>query len=254
MQTDLLSAPAERSASSSAPETRLTRRSLFPSIAAAMTVGAASGTAGAAASPHPDAELLALFDEWQKQAKSCDAATQLEIEAEDRCVWPEPPEAIFARPGDRGLLLMDPPIRRGRGWWFPETQYLREAFSNCDLGQRIFQDRRNRANEIVAACDKWEEARARAAHESGFADVEAEAARLYGANNVLRERILEARASTLDGLLAKARVVRWCYTGTHEHFLEQIADDIEERGAGDHGISLSIVRDLICMNPRVDYA
>jgi hypothetical protein len=239
----------------------LQRRTLLGRLALA-PVAIVAGIPCSANATHLDAELLNLVAEWQKLSALCDAATKIESDAEARCVWPDEPEAIFAREGDSRLFWSRTPSRRydNREWWLPQIDFFRnhklihEGWSHPDARNPEFEARKRRADEIVAAYDERKAERRRIGKESGFTDAAANARELHKVNCELQACILEARATTMDGLLAKATVVRWCYAGTHEHFLEEIGDDIGEHGVSDHGTSLSIIRDLICMNPAVDHA
>jgi hypothetical protein len=185
-------------------QTKSSRRALLGGLMAAPVALVAVGAAPRA-EQHPDGELLALVDEWRRQAAACDAANKIEIEAEDRCVWPDPPEPLFAREGDSRLFWSRLPslrhdVRRDdREWWGPQIDFfrshrlIREGARHPGARDPNFGARKTRAAAIVTAYDEWHVEQQRVAKESGYADAEANARVLYEANTNLRARILEPK-------------------------------------------------------------
>jgi hypothetical protein len=245
MQTNLPSAPAERGvARSGAPETRLTRRSLFPPIAAAVALGAVGGPVNAApyAGPHPDAELLALGARWLENVVVLDplveAALDLEEEYEER--RPNAPEAAFYRDGDEDLIPFSS-FRRadGRCWYANVRERLRKHQADSDAGKA-------RVDEILAAFDEWDRSSEAAREAYGLTAARAAYQPHVALNNDLRARIAGLPARTFEGLLVKARVVRWVYNGEQE-LEELLADAIDEKGGvigGPEPMDVSLLLDL----------
>jgi hypothetical protein len=245
MQTNLPSAPAERGADpSSAPETRLSRRSLFPPIAAALALGAAGVPAGAAAAgQHPDAELLALGARWLENVVVLDrlvnAALDLEEEYEER--HPDAPAAAFYRDGDEELIPFSSFQRAdGRCWYASVREQLRTYHAHSDAEEA-------RVNEILGAFDEWDRSCAAARDTFGLAAACAAYQPHVALNNELRKCIATIPAQRLEGLLVKARVVRWVYNGEQE-LEELLTDAIDGKGGvvgGPEPMDVSVLLDLV---------
>ena len=99
------------------------------------------------------------------------------------------------------------------------------------------EDRQRRAEEVIAACDRYNAEVAGLEKALGYDTARDAADEAYNLAFDLEEKILGLAAKTVDGFSAKARIVRSYYDrGLTEEALEE-----EERHIA---IALSIVRDL----------
>lgn len=190
----------------------------------ALLGGLAVAPLAAQAEPaHPDAALLAL-EERRAAAEVLyrDAADR--ADALDGVGVPEAPEALNFRASDHrlGLSMFASPCGSGGMWFYGACREM--DFSDADEGRclRYRQDllrRRQPAGidpdptqvriaEIIAACDAWMEAVAKAQRDSGFTALFALAKKLGHDLKIIEEEIEKMAPLTLDGLAVKARILQ----------------------------------------------
>jgi len=200
--------------------------------------------AEALAAHHPDAELIGLAAEYENAMRTREAHSAVLLAAEQAYRAPEEPAELFARSGDP---ISFRPCRRHDGrWWYrnqvaefravPRT-YCGVVY-NGEIVRRPDPIAQQRADEIVAAFDRWDSACNQAKLDSGLEALDEEDGRLYDRMWVLHDQIVEARPETLAGVQAKARASLL----RHHRFESQ------DECCSDTELALSIVRDILRLN------
>jgi hypothetical protein len=211
------------------------------------TVPALGGAMPAAG--HPDAALLALARRWRKTAVAAGATGAALSLASDRAVFPEPPEALFARRDDHALLHMAEPDFRGRRWYYTVAEGFGPNAKPPLAIWRYGDDRpeiiaiRARALEVIEAAASWDRAKAEVREAIGLGAAEEADNRAHARNRRLRARILGMPATTLDGVLVKAEVCAWCLGGVDGLF-RQIEDESAAAGPTGEAFAFSLALDL----------
>jgi hypothetical protein len=175
---------------------------------------AASSTLQAAealGSNHADAEIIATASEFETLELSFPAIYAACEAAENAHPGPDAPEAIFMRRGDPKSLGAKE--RHDKRWWYygaidrlrtrPMARRARtddgEIIDVPDLAAQ------KRADEIVAAFDRWQAACERDKIATGRAEVEASCRRAVTKFHELHAALVAARPATLAGVKAKAQ-------------------------------------------------
>jgi hypothetical protein len=197
-------------------------------------------------SPHPDAEVFVL-------AKRCIAADRVRNEAaealekaEERCLGCANPPVIVRTERDRQLGLFvgnrvgtaygreDIPALRAlvRAHSILDNSSSKEATGVWELASRVLEALRDLKEEEV-----------REGVESGLADAKRRRATADDAYDSLAERLLNTPAKTIEGVLAKARVMQ------HVSDAVDIGAALQRRmrrmGPDDEAFATSLARDLI---------
>jgi len=244
--------------------TLVSRRHFLRAGTAAVAISATAAPVAVAAS-HPDAELLALGRQWEESAAALDANRTAFDAAEERIEQIEilEPEELFQQPQDFSLGLIDAHTRHdGRRWYVYDRiddlrtkPRMKQDWSQVTKGPKGEQfcawvpdpKAQARADEIVAAYDRWQAALAKAEEDSGLAAAEAEHRRLETINSDLRERIALMPARTIEGLAVKARIYAWFLDGM-DQIESEFERQVETNGPTDETIMLAMVRDLLRLN------
>lgn len=211
--------------------------------ASQMTLSAAEALATA----HPDAELISLAAEFETNEMECEPLCIAVGDAEEKYPGPEAPEAMFVRHGDPRSLKS---CKRGDGrWWYRGAiDDLRAAprmrNARTEDGETIIvpdAKAQARAEEILAAFDRWKEACERDRVATGRADLEAALDRLSARFHIIMERAGRTEAKTLEGVTAKAKVA-----ALRLSYLEEEAEIPKDRT-----LLASIIRDLVRLAGKV---
>ncbi|KLK90294.1 hypothetical protein AA309_26550 [Microvirga vignae] len=245
---------------SQATHTHITRRSILAGLGAAIPATAVAA-APVFAAQHPDAELLALGCQWDESAAAIDAVRKAFDIAEERFgeIEIEEPEELFQQPQDMSLGFAGAHERHdGRRWYVCRIDELRtkprlkqdwSRITKAPNGEHFCvyvadPKAQARADEIVAAYDRWQANIARAEDTSGLTAAKAEDERLQKINRDLCEQILSTPARTVEGLAVKARIYAW-FTGGADEVEKDLTSHLETDGPGDQTAMLAIVRDLL---------
>jgi hypothetical protein len=232
----------------------LSRRALFPSIGAVVTVAAfgVSDRATGATTVNVDSEasdgaLLALGHEWQASAEDCDRLDAVFDRIADSFVYPEPPEAVFRQRADWHSFFGRYGHRHRTGrWWYGYSEaikHLREmsCMVTDDVRERVNERKMARRDEIVNAYDAWQ-AQTKAAEDAcGLTEASRAMNAAHDLNRQLRRRIVETPAKTLEGALLKLAVARWC----NRDFDELLAENLESSGPTDVTMIYAAMIDLM---------
>lgn len=195
----------------------------------------------ALASTHPDAELISLAAEFETNEMEFEPLCNAVGDAEEKHPGPEAPEAMFVRHGDPRSLKS---CQRGDGrWWYRGAiDDLRAAprmrTARTEDGETIIvpdAKAQARAEEILAAFDRWQEACERDRVATGRAAIEAKLDRHFSRFHAIMEQLGQAEAKTSAGVAAKARVA-----ALRLSLLEE-----ETEIPKDRTLLASIVRDLV---------
>ncbi|WP_237482680.1 hypothetical protein [Lichenibacterium dinghuense] len=238
----------------SAPVTR--RRALVASAAAALGIGAgvAPALAAPAAVPAVSPETKALQAELARLSREYRVACREADEVSERVEYPDPPEALYVRPGDRSLFMRQPEPSwsdkaNGRDWWAdPRTvEHLRnDAFRRLDgLGCPAACARRD---EILAAIERWEAEDTAAEDAVGYTAAQDRFDAASAAYRAFRIRLVEMRTDDPDALTVKAlAIVDLC--DRSEARLDSLIARAMERDSGAHetALALSMARDFIAL-------
>jgi hypothetical protein len=179
-------------------QANLSRRSVLGGFLAALA--ASPALAMAAAPENGDSALLAIGHEWQEAWKNLQGIYRKAEEADERykAMCPDFPAACIRQEGDPALGLCIPnrigepyeaniiEQRRGKAWPQLEAQA--------------------RADEIVAAWDKYRAALHVIQEQSGFAQANRDECEAVEALHEIEGRIVRTRAKTPKGMLVKARM------------------------------------------------
>lgn len=193
------------------------------------------------ASAHPDAELISLAAEFETNEMEFEPLCNAAGDAEEQHPGPEAPEPMFVRPGDPRSLKS---CQRGDGrWWYRGAiddlrTSPRMRTARTEDGETIVvpdPKAQARADEILVAFDRWEEACERDRIATGRADLEAALDRHSARFHVIMERTGKTEAQTLEGVTAKARIAALRLT-----YLEE-----ETAIPKDRVLLASIIRDLL---------
>jgi hypothetical protein len=203
------------------------------------------------ATPHPDADILAL-------AEQCIAADRVRNEAaaalekvEERCRDRANPPVIIRTERDRqlGLFVGN---RVGMAYGRGDIPVLRALVrANSIIGNSSPKEAIEtweRASRILDALRDLKEEEAREGVESGLTDAKRCYAAAVDAYDDLAERLLNTPAKTIEGVLAKARTMQHVYLDV------DVGAALQERmrrmGPDDEAFATSLARDLIsCASP-----
>ncbi len=251
----------------------LSRRSFLAASGAtlaATTAVAVPAALARAAEPDPDAELLALADEWKAACVRFAQAADVLAAAETRyfAAKPEFPDACNRQSGDPALNLCAS-FNVGKPYDRSEIEELRKhgrkrafyelltAEERTRLGlptdaleiQRLepWPEAQARADEIISAWDKYHADVERAHEESGVEAAEQVENEAMDEMDDIRDRIAQTRAHTLKGLLIKAQMAE-----SQPVSVLGPTKDLESRithgGSTPDVIGLSLVVDVLSMN------
>jgi hypothetical protein len=190
---------------------------------------------------HPDAELIGLAAEYETARQAREAHLAVLLAVEEAYSDPETPRELFARSGDPFSFR---PCQRhdGRCWYRNQIEEFRAVprtycgvVYNGEVVRRPDPIAQRRADEIVAAFDRWDAACKQARIDSGLEALDEEDDRLYERMWALHDRIVEAVPTTFAGIAAKARA------STLRHKLFETGEENES----DTALTLSIIRDVV---------
>lgn len=210
-----------------------TRRSLLAGLAPLASLAACHPAVPAPhprfAEDHPDAELLDLDRRRSIADAAYDAATLREEEL-DGAGHPAMPAALLLRDSDHELWLNALAVQDGSGemWFFllgeagaalrsPQTRLGNyppdpdhPLFGKAHtITRRVpWPERQTRADEIVAAWDRWKTDEKVAQDRCGYTAAQAECERAGKAAGDIERAIEGTAPRTLDGLAVKARLLR----------------------------------------------
>lgn len=215
----------------------------------------------AAASTHPDAELLGLREPLERLAAQEREASTAMVQAHDALSVLEHesrPASLGVRPDDARVVL-DKIAHLGRTpvaerdwfgeWCVGQVRVVlaghRAALAN-GRPSRLSPASVERMEEIVAASDEWTARLAASAEQRAVDAAEAGQHRIAADLNVLIDRALSLRATTMEGLQVKAIAAAACSSETVEAW---IADPRElSHGAGPE--LASVLRDIMSASAR----
>ena len=196
----------------------------------------------------PDAELIALGREWQAAADHCDRACDALDAAGERLRDINPPEALFRRPSDSiAFTSVAHRFRETRWLWFPRdsVEDLRTyAFVN-PWGDPLVRDQARR-DEIVAAYDAWRAEIAADQQATGYTAAFEVYEAAIDVSHQLRQRIIAMRATTLAGVMVKARVIEHGYGSLAEMRVE-LKNSLGEGQSDVDTMAVSAMVDLLSM-------
>jgi hypothetical protein len=167
--------------------------------------------AWALATNHSDAEIISLAVEYEQAKAAREASWKILDAAEARYVQPEVPTALLVRRGDP---LSFRPCRTHDGilWYVNLVDSFRNGpvtrSATADDGERIevpYPQAQARADEIVAAYDRWTADCEQARIECGQAAADEEDTRLYVRMWELHDQLIAMQPRTIAGIQAKAR-------------------------------------------------
>jgi len=180
----------------------------------------------------------------------------------------EEPEELFARREDVGCglygLQRPHQFQKGRSWYGEMIEHLRDkprqkqcwtkierVMIDGEWGERCTYVPdpvgQARADEIVAAYDRWQAQRKAADEESGYAAASREWNRMTDEIDALERQIVRTPARTLKGLISKAQ---WAdRTGVPLSIAGQLEKELDNDGQllTIEAFALSIARDLLAM-------
>ncbi len=195
-----------------------------------------------------DGELLALGRAWEASAARCRATTAAYEEASQRldAIGIETPDVLYRTNRDHKLLgPYGSELPSGRRWYGDRASIdaLRLGYPGAVGEQRRF--------EIVEAYDRWQAEKQAAEQSTGYAAAHAADEAAGKENYALRRKILAMPARTMDGVLLKARVARWCFLDDEDAIAQHLADEAKDSAASGEAMAFSILLDLARMLPDV---
>ena len=231
------------------------RRTFLQGLAATVAIPA-TVSARAADATEPDAELIALGQEWATSREQLDAAWEAHEDACDRWDGGPPPAAeLFVRKFDSPLSYSAVRYNADKVRWYGRPEIV-ERLRNLHLEavpeihrtdgtlQPAVPDLKARArrDEIMAAYERWQADRAVVAEACGLTAATARTDAEIEVNSAVRRRIIKTRATTLAGMLVKARVAAHCHGG-----IEEMEQNAFNGSPTDEALMCSLVLDLIKM-------
>jgi hypothetical protein len=256
-----------------AQKTALSRRSFLAASGATLAASTAVVVPAAlahAAEPDPDAELLALVEQWHEAWEHHRQLAEALDRAETRyyAMRPKFPEACNRQPGDPALNLCSS-ADVGKPYEAPDIEELRAHGRKRALVEILTPKERARlgiisdpyggkrrdpgpeaqarAKELVSAWDKYHADMERADEESGIDAAQEAQDEALNAVDEIRDEIARTRANSPKGMLIKARLAsidRVNQSGL-EHDLESV---MSSRPSTPEALGLSLILDLLRMN------
>ena len=229
------------------------RRTFLQGLAASVAIPA-TVPARASDAVEPDAELIALGQEWSASRERLDAAWEEHDAATDRYGdGPVPPPELFVRQSDGAMPYYACKHQPSGLAWYG-TPSVMEQIRGLPLDRMpagILLDgsirpavpdlpARTRRAEIVAAYERWQADVTAATDACGLTAAIASTNAEIEINSALRRRIIDTPAVSLQGLLVKARVAVQCHGG-----LEEMREDAFKRSPTDEALMCSLVLDLL---------
>jgi hypothetical protein len=225
------------------------RRALLRGLAispVAIAAGAGAGTLIAkAAEASPDAELIAICEQWKAARKASDDAWDASSECEDAAMLATPtPEALFVRDGDGSLSRWHAHTMGDGRQWYPADQ-LRSL--RLLAAPEMPNHRNPRLHEIVAAHETWAIAKEEARETYGAVEAEARCNAIDSECQQLACQLAVIPARSLLGVIAKAEIAVALNCGMEE--LEFDLRDLLAPGKviSNETLALVVLRDLVHM-------
>ncbi|KAA2241144.1 hypothetical protein F0L46_04925 [Salinarimonas soli] len=218
---------------------------------------------------HPDAALLALGRVYEAHERKCRKASDMAREACERVhAALVVPEALRPRENDVALGLPKVTsdrydaglVRKLRA--SPRTRDVRTPITDLNrgnlphdahtrVGREPWPEAQARVDEIVAASEQYEADKCRLEDALGLTQAETLSNDLEDEATALRAAISALQASTLDGLLVKARAVVHIYGGAADEYVEAVRTILGVGSpGGDMGLTHAILRDLVRLAER----
>ena len=230
------------------------RRALATSAAAAIGLGVPMVAAAAAPAvvQAVSPEVASLQEEAGRLSSAYRRACREADETSLRVEYPDPPEALYVRPGDRRLFLREPEPSwsdkaEGRDWWanFTTIGHLREdRFRNLD--GRACQMACARRDEVVGAYEAWQAADAAAEDAVGHTAAQTRFETACAAYSEFRARLVAMRTDDPEVLTVKALVIVDRCGRKSDRLDTLIERAVEQDGQADEvALALSMARDFI---------
>ena len=234
--------------------TALSRRAaLFGAVAVAGVTATAAVTAlpaTAQAAPIVSVEAATLKEDLVRLSSTyrmaCHEADVLNEATPDV----DPPEALFAQPGDVQMLWGRFPVESwafpGR-YWFGDDKLIdrlrTDPFRYLDGSPTAGAARRD---EIVGAWDRWQEEKKATEDASGYTAAQERFEAAFEAYEALRVQLVEMRTSDPEVLTVKALAIADMIRGRTRGLDGNIKQAMErDGGAQDDALALSLVRDFL---------
>jgi hypothetical protein len=197
---------------------------------------------------HPDAAIFELAERctaaWQRREAACD----LLEEADQRHRAMEPPKALVKTAQDDEMGLF---VGNGVGEMYgrEEIEVIRVIGRNlsrrniaCADGMEVFRAS-SRCREILTAWTEWTERQKAEEAVSGYDEASRNQGLAHDELDIIASQLAFTRASTVEGLVAKARALRFAFE------IACVAKCIEKRisefGVDDVSTSLSLAHDIL---------
>lgn len=212
-----------------------------PALAVASTPSAASSISSEAAALQ--AELARLSSTYRRACRESDAVSQAMVDF-------EPPEALYARPGDAQLLWGRIPVKSWQDpdrYWFCDEDLVgrlrADPFHHLDGSPTLGAARRD---EIVNAWDGWQAAQKAAEDASGLTAAEERFEAAFAAYAEFRVRLVEMRTDDPEILTVKALCIADLCGRAAERLGSGISRALKrDAGAYEDALALSLARDFL---------
>jgi len=199
---------------------------------------------------NPDAALIAMVAKCLELERHMDKANDAYEAAEENRAPIETPGAVIKTEEDGKLRLF-----AGTSYGYPynrsEIVALRAlvtALGRGDVGLQSVQDGRTyvRGREILTAWAAWQKWIKEDNERTGLPAAEAAYKKAHREHEKALTEIIETRARTLEGVMAKVRACQ-IYILTAEGLDEAIAEDLRTYGNDDGVVALSVIRDVVSL-------
>lgn len=195
------------------------------------------------ASQHPDADLLALVEQCAAASKVRNDASDALDKAEERCRASQDPSVVIRTERDKqlGLYVGN---RAGTAYARDDIPALRALVRANSIAAPETMEVWTRASAILEALYDLIKEEAREKVVSGQADARRRLEAADDAYVEITERLLRMPATTVDGVLAKARLMeRECLSA--EGLDRNLERSLRRLGPGQEAFASSLARDLI---------
>jgi hypothetical protein len=202
---------------------------------------------------HPDAAIFALAEQCAAVAKRLEKSREAVDQAEERCKHIDTPKALYRTARDAARKLF---VGEAIGYYNREeigqirVLYRRLMREDVSIGADEFKTY-DRCREIMETWADWNDRKGTEEARSGLTDALHKVRAISDEFDDVSAQLAKARASTIEGVLAKARGLRSAFR-EEEEIAEAIDTDLRRFGADDMIFGLSIARDLLALAEAAD--
>jgi hypothetical protein len=132
-------------------------------------------------------------------------------------------------------------------WWYGrpgDREYLQTREIPDFLAPELVAKTQARVDEILGALRQWDKECDERSRACGLTAAKAASDQAHEQNRELRRKIVETPALTMEGILAKARLMAWCFRDNYDEMSETLTEDLADNGPTAETIAFGLAIDI----------